>query len=310
MTSPRPAVSLPAGETRTGFVIAATVGVAAQCGLFRHGAAGAAAIALHAAVAGLAYLLFLNLSTRKLGAPLIAAVLLAAHPAAATALASPGGWTGSAGAALALLSGVLLARTPISPRYLAPSLASYAASLPLSPGTAPVPLLVAAGVVAYHGLEPAKLLGRRLLPRFAGFVALLAAWSAISALRGPVPDLALAARHAAAIVAPFTQPVDGSAAAGAATVVLLGAFGLLRLRRSPKAAWPLLGAASSFLAAACLRDAWGGAGSAVAPLAFLALAAAEGLEEIHFRFGGAAAVPLFLLIDAAFAVLSHLVAAG
>lgn len=309
MTASRSAVSLPAGEVRTGFVLAAALAVAAQCGLLRHGAEGAAATALHASAAGLAYLLFLNLSTRKLGAPLIAAVLLAVHPAAAAALASPGGWIESAGVALALLSGVLLARTPISPRNLGPSLAAYAASLPLSPGTAPVPLLVAAGVVAYHGLEPAKLVGKRLLPRFAGFVVLLAVWSVVSALRGPAPDLALAARLAVAVMAPFAGTIDGSAAAGIAIVAALGAFGLLGLRRRPKAAWPLLGAALSLLAAACLRDAWGAAGSAVSPLAFLALAAAEGLEEIHFRFGAAAAIPLFLVVDAALAVLSHLVAA-
>jgi hypothetical protein len=304
-------LNLPAGEARTGVVLAAGLALLAQSGAAA-GPSGWACAALHAACAALAYLLFVNLSRRKLGAPLLAAVLFAAHPLAASVLVGDDAGLESAGTALGLLSGVLLARTPLAPRLLWPALASYAAALPLAPAIAAVPFLVAAGVVAYHGLPPARLLTKRVLPRFAVFVVPLAGWIAWTALRaGPQapPRFDAVAAFAADAVLPFGARPSGDAVAGA---ILAGAcllLGLVGLRRRPKVAWPLLAVGASLVAAATL-PAWLGAAGFLAPLAFAALVVGEALEDLHYRFGGAVAMPLAGVLYVALAALSHLRTAG
>jgi len=280
----------------------------AQSGSVGSGLDGAASLALHAACAGLAYLFFVNVSKRKLGAPLIAAVLFGAHPFAVASIAGDSGVRGLGGTALGLLAGILLARTPLDPRLLWPALVAYAASLPLAPGAACVPFLVAAAAVAYHGLEPRRLFTKRLLPRFAAFLAPLGAWTAWSAFGGPGRGFGEVAGDVRWIALPFTDSVRCGDAAGVALAAALVAFGLARLRAWPKAAWPLLGAGLSLVAAATLADARGVGGSAYAALAFFAMAAAEGIEELYYRYGGAVAAPLMLLVYAALAVQSHLLA--
>lgn len=294
-------------------MIAAGLTALAQSGVVRHGGASAwPAFAAHCAAAGFAYLLFVNLTKRKLGAPLIAAVLFGAHPAAVAALLRDDSGLEPMGTALGLLSGVLLARTPLQPRLLWPALAAYAASLPMAPGAACVPFVVAAAIVAYHGLEPRRLFTKRLLPRFAAFVAPLAAWTAwtVVAGSGARPGFAAVPAFALRVVAPFGAADVTSQAAGVVIVGTCASFGLVRLRATPKAAWPLLAAGASLAAGALLADAWGEHRSFLAALAFAALLVAEGIEELFFRFSAAAAMPLLVLVYAALAVQSHLAAAN
>lgn len=289
-------------------MIAASLAALAQHGVAARGH-GVALLALHAACAGLAYLLFVNLSKRKLGAPLIAAVLFGAHPFVVATLAGDAGVRGLAGAALGLLAGVLLARTPLEPRLLWPSLAAYGASLPLAPGAAAVPFLVAAAAVAYHGLEPSRLVTKRLLPRFAVFLVPLGAWAAWSASTGSGRGFRAVEIDFWSIVFPFaTWPGLGDVR-GIVLVLFLVALGVGLLRSSPKIGWPMLATGLSLVAAATLRDAWGVGATAYAALAFVALAAAEGIEALFYRFGAAVAAPLAFVVYAALAVQSH-VAAG
>jgi hypothetical protein len=293
-------------------VIAAALTALAQFGVVRHGGAPAwPAFAAHCAAAGLAYLLFVNLTKRKLGAPLIAAVLFGAHPAALAVLRGDDGWLEPTGTALGLLSGVLLARTPLQPRLLWPALAAYAASLPTAPGAAFTPFLVAAAIVAYHGLEPARLFTKRLLPRFAVFVAPLAAWATWTIVAGSAarPAIGSVPAFVVGFVAPFGSTDARSAVAGVGIVATLVALGLLRLRATPKAAWPLLAAGASLAAGALLADVWGDHRSFLAALAFVSLVVAEGIEELFFRFSAAVAMPLLVLVYAALAVQSHFAAA-
>ncbi len=301
-------MTLPAGEIRTGFAISAASAALAQWGAASRG--GAAALALHVLCAGLVYLLFVNLTKRKLGAPLVAAALFAAHPVAASTLADAHGARVAGGVALGLLAGVLLARTPLDKRLLWPALAAYSAALPLAPETAPIPFLVAAAVVAYHGLEPSRLFTRRLLPRFAVFVVPLAVFLAWPVDGGAARGFGAVAGDAASIALPTASRIDVGAVVGAAVAAALVLLGLVRLHANPKAAWPLLAAGVSFVAAATMRDAWGAPAPTYAAAAFVALAVAEAVEEIYYRFGGALAAPLMLVLYAALATLSHLRAAG
>jgi hypothetical protein len=287
-------------------VIAAGAAAAAQCGVLGDGLESAAALALHAVATGLAYLFFVNVTKRKLGAPLIAATLFGAHPLAAGALAGASAFAQVGGAALGLLAGVLLARTPLQPRLLWPALAAYAAALPLDPGVAAAPFLVAAGAVAYHGLEPKRLFTKRLMPRFAAFLVPLGVWTAWSAFHGGGRGFGEVAGDVRWIALPFTISIRSGDAGGVGVATALVAFGLGRLQVWPKGAWPLLGAGLSIVAAATLADAWGAGASMYAALAFVAMAAGEGLEELFYRFGGAVAAPLLFLVYGALATLSHL----
>lgn len=302
-------MTLPAGEARTGFVIAAALTALAQFGVVRHG--GALAFAAHCAAAGLAYLLFVNLTKRKLGAPLIAAVLFGAHPALVDVLRGDDTCLEPLGVALGLLSGVLLARTPLQPRLLWPALAAYAVSLPIAPGVAAVPFLVAAAIVAYHGLEPARLFSKRLVPRFAVFLVPLAAWIVWTLVErgGARPGIDSVPAFTLRVVAPFGSTDIRRAVAGIGIVATLVAFGLLRLRATPKAAWPLLAVGASLAAGSLVTGVRGDHESYLAALAFAALVAAEGIEELFFRFSAAVAMPLLVLVYAALAVQSHLAAA-
>ena len=263
------------------------------------------ALAAHSAGAGFVYLLFVNLTKRKLGAPLIAATLYGAHPECATWLMADGAWREALGTALGLLAGILLARTPLQPRLLWPALAAYAAALPLSPGVAAVPFLVAAAIVAYHGLDPARLAGKRLLPRFAAFLAPLAAWIAWSAVHGSGTAFGAVPGFAVRAVLPGTATAECGVLGGAVIAGVSAVAGLAFLRSTPKVAWPLAAAGASLAATALLFDAWGAHGSFAAALAFVALPAAEGIEELFYRFGAAVAMPLLALVYAALAVLSH-----
>jgi hypothetical protein len=288
-------------------VIAAALCVVAQYGVIGR-EYGVVALALYAACAGLAYLLFVNLTKRKLGAPLIAAVLYGAHPFAARMLAGDSAPLRLAGIALGLLGGVFLARTPLEPRLVWPVLAAYAGSLPFAPQLAATPFLVAAAAVAYHGLEPAKLLTKRLLPRFAMFLVPLAAWTAWSVHEGPPRGFASSAGDVAEIVLPFVPRVDAAWLGGGlvAALVLVGAW---RLRAAPKTAWPLLAAGLALASAAVLNDVWGFGPPAFVATAFFARAIAEGIEGLFYRFGAAVAAPLMFVVYAALAVQSHVAAA-
>jgi hypothetical protein len=107
------------------------------------------------------------------------------------------------------------------------------------------------------------------------------------------------------VVVPGTVTAGCGALSGALIACVSLAAGLAFLRSAPKAAWPLAAAGASLAAAALLRDAWGAHGAFAAALAFVALLAAEGIEELFYRFGAAVAMPLLALVYAAFAVLSH-----
>jgi hypothetical protein len=246
-----------------------------------------------------------NLTKRKVGAPLIAAVLFGAHPIAAEALSADGAGRAATGLALGLLSGILLTRTPLRPRLLWPSLAAYAAALPLAPGVAAVPFLVAAGVVAYHGLEPARLLTKRLLPRFLAFLVPLAAWVVYGAAarNDAPPGFGGVANFVVRALAPFVSAGAENALVGAAIAAACTVFGLARLRATPRAAWPLLAFGASLAVAALVPAESATFGAA---LAFATLLVAEGIEEIYLRFGGAVAMPLTFVVWAALAGLSHL----
>jgi hypothetical protein len=164
---------------------------------------------------------------------------------------------------------------------------------------------VAAAIVAYHGLDPARLLGGRLLPRFLAFLAPLGAWIAWSAAQGGGTALGAVPGFAVRVVVPGTATSPCGALAGAVIAGVSVAGGLAFLRSAPKAAWPLAAAGASLAAAALLVDAGGAHGSFAAALAFVALLAAEGIEELFYRFGAAVAMPLLALVYAALAVLSH-----
>jgi hypothetical protein len=106
-------------------------------------------------------------------------------------------------------------------------------------------------------------------------------------------------------VVPGTATTPCGAAAGAIVAGVALAGGLAFLRSVPKAAWPLAAAGASLGAAAVLTGAWGAHPSFAAALAFVALLAAEGLEELFYRFGAIVAMPLLALVYAALALLSH-----
>jgi hypothetical protein len=294
-------LSFPAGAPRTGVAIAAAFAFAAQCG-----ALGAApvAVALHLAATGLLYLLVLNLSQRRLGAPLIAAILFGVHPLAAAVLSARDGWREPAGAALGLVSGVLLARTPLAPRLLVPSLVAYAGGLLLAPATAAMPALVAAGVVGYHGLEPQKLLSKRHLPRFLAFGPLLLGGCLVLASH-PGRGFGTAAADVLGLGWPVHEMPPLPRTAAVLAIVVVGIAGVLSLRVAPKAAWPFLALAAATLAAALLPDAWGRPATAYVALAFAAVLVAEGLETLFFRYGSAVAMSLTLAVAVALGTLSH-----
>jgi len=91
-----------------------------------------------------------------------------------------------------------------------------------------------------------------------------------------------------------------------AGLVLVGGW---TLRAAPKIAWPLLAAGLAFAAAAVLDDVWGFGPPAFVATAFVALAVAEGIEALFYRFGAAVAAPLLFVVYAALAVQSHVAAA-
>ena len=234
-------------------------------------------------------------------------MLFGAHPLFATRLHGYGAWIEPAGTALGLVAGVLLARTPREPRLLWPSLVAYAASLPLAPGAAAIPFLVAAAIVGYHGLDPARLLTKRLLPRFAAFLVPLVAWIVWALVRGDAASygIGVVPTFLARAALPFGSYDAGGAVLGAGLTAACLAVGLARLRAAPKAAWPLLALGASLVAMALMPAV---SPSFTAALAFAALFVAEGIEELFYRFGAIVAMPLTLVVYVALAVQSHITA--
>ena len=131
---------------------------------------------LHAANSGLAFLFLVNLTGRKLGAPLLAACLFAVHPLAVEPTAWLVGRCDLFAVFFGLLSGILLLRSPGQPRVLAIAIVCYGLALFAKASVAFMPVAVALGVVAYRGLPLEQLFGKRHLPRFAVFALPAAIW--------------------------------------------------------------------------------------------------------------------------------------
>ncbi len=230
---------------------------------------------LHAANAGLAYLFLANLTARKLGAPLLAACLFAVHPLAVEPTAWIVGRCDLLATFFGLLSGICLLRVPARRALLVPALLAYTLALFAKASAAPLPVAVALGIVAYRGMPPAQLFGRRVLARFLPFLVPLGVWigaralvlgapfpraggvvwhdvPALAAARGVGRAVAILASH---IVLPVGlcgdyradaawDPAEGGlgphAVAGLALLLFCGFYGLTRLRARPRVAYPLL----------------------------------------------------------------------
>jgi hypothetical protein len=299
-------------------------------------------VLLHAANAGLAYLFLVNLTTRRLGAPLLAACLFAVHPLAT----EPVGWLVGRGDLIAtlfgLLSGIFLLRSPGHPRRIPPALLFFALSLFAKASAALLPVVVALGIVAYRELPWSRLLGKRLLPRFLLFAVPAGIWIAArwAVLGAPFPvsggrlwhDVGLRAGvlgvgRAFAILAgqivlparlcgdyaedPAFHPQDGGAGAlGVAGLLLLIAMtvvGCRWLRSRPKLGCPLLAFVLLLLPVLQLVP----IGAVVAdrfmylPMLFTFLLVGEGLERAFLRVHSPAMVAITFAVFLMLGLQSH-----
>ena len=297
---------------------------------------------LHAANAGLVYLFFLNLTKRRLGAPLLAAVLFAVHPLASEPTSWVVGRCDLLGTFFGLLSGILLVRSALRPALVVPAVLCYGASLFAKANAAMMPLIVALGVIAYHGVPLRRLLSRRLLPRFAWFAVPAVVWflARRAVLGAPFPqdaglrwhdvsvvDGALGVGRAAVIYAtnlvlpvrlcgdysadaasnPAADPPVLTGILGLALLVGALAVGLSLLRSRPRLGFPL----AAFVIALVPVLQVVPIGAIVAdrflylPMAFAFLLVGEGIEALYKRAGQWPALGVSLVVVGALGVQSH-----
>lgn len=296
---------------------------------------------LHALNAALVYVLFANLTKRRLGAPLLAAVVWAMHPLAVEPVTWIVGRCDLLAAACGLGSAILLVRSPGKPRLLAASVALWGVGLFAKASAATLPLIVAMGLAAYQGVEWRRLLGARSLRRFAWFAVPAAAWVGVrAAVFGgwPFPqaagrlwrDVALGdalqgvGRGVFVMTAqwalparlcgdpsgdvawrPDAAPWDLSSVLGLAIVAGAAVAGARLLRRHP-AGFPLLAFALALVPVLQIVP----IGAVFAdrflylPMAFLCLLAAEGLEVLYYRWGTARGLSVTLLLFALLPAMS------
>lgn len=298
---------------------------------------------LHAANAGLVYVLLSNLTKRKLGAPLIAAVLWGMHPLCVEPVSWIVGRCDLLAAFFALLAAVVFVRSPGRRGAALGAAGLFALSLFAKASAAALPAILAAGLVAYHGIDAAKLATPRIRRPLLLLAAPLALWLAATwiVMGSPFPNAAgvrwkgdvpladgflgagrgafLAVSHAllpTGLSADYAGDVLSAPQKGGAALVATGllgwgmvlgaaAYGLARLRRSAFA-FPLLAFALAMVPV--LQFVRIGAIHAdrfvYLPLVFLALAAAEALERLYYRFGAARGLSVTLIAFAALPVLS------
>ena len=212
---------------------------------------------LHAANAGLAFLFLANLTGRSVGAPLLAACLFAVHPLAVEPTAWLVGRCDLLAVFFGLLSGILLLRSPTDKRMLVPTLLLFTLSLFAKATAVAMPLAVALGVVAYKGLPPKRLLGKRLLPRFAAFAIPVVIWlgARVAVLGAAFPQAGgLAWRGEMSLL-------DRALGVGRAFAILVGQIAMPARLCGDYAADP----------------AWDPSGSAVGPLGWIGLALLAGM---------------------------------
>lgn len=296
---------------------------------------------LHAANAALVYLLLVNLTKRRLGAPLLAATLWAIHPLAVEPVTWLVGRCDLLATLFGLASAVLLVRSPGKPGMLAVSAALWGIGLFAKASIATLPLIVALALVAYHEVEPARFLTPRLRNRFLVFAVPAVVWIAarVGIFGWPFPDEAGRRWHDVSVVdgalgvgrAFFVQTVHvflpvrlsghyaadpasvagapgavGTAVVGLAALVGCVGFGARSLRRHPLA-FPLLAYVVAMVPVLQVVP----IGAILAdrfqylPMVFLLLGVAEGLERLYYRWAGvrglAVTLALFLLLP----VMSH-----
>ena len=300
-------------------------------------------LGLHAANAALVYLLFVNLTKRRLGAPLIAAVLFAVHPLAVETTTWIVGRCDLLAALCGLASAVLLLRSAGNRRLIPWSVALWGLGLFAKASIATLPLVVAAGLHAYHELPLKRLVSARVRGRFLWFAVPAAVWlAARTAVFGGSPfptstgrvwrgvpfgdalqgvgravfvqtahvfvPVGLSGDYAAdAAFHPESAPWDLSSVLG--LVMLAGALVLgLRLLRKHPAGFPLLAFALTLIPVLQIVP----IGAIFAdrfmylPMAFLLLLVAEGLEHMYYRWGPARGLSPTLAIFALLPVLSFL----
>lgn len=280
-------------------------------------------VVLHAANAALVYLLFVQLTRRRLGAPLIAAVLWAVHPLAVEPVTWIVGRCDLLATFFGLIAAVLLVRSPGRIGIAAIAAASWGLGLFAKANAATLPLIVALGLVAYHEVAPRRFLTARLARPFLLFLAPAAVWIAarVAVFGGwPFPtgpglawhdDVGLAARALGVgrgvwigvtnLVLPVRLCGDyaGDAAwrphesspgiSGVFGLVVLGACVVVgaRLLRRHAAGFPLLAFAVALVPVLQVVP----IGAIVAdrflylPSAFALLLVAEGLEHLYYRWG-------------------------
>ena len=297
---------------------------------------------LHAVNAGLVYVLFANLTKRRLGAPLIAAVLFAVHPLAVEPVTWIVGRCDLLAATCGLASAILLVRSPGKARLLWASVALWGLGLFAKASIATLPLIVALALVAYHQVEPRRFLTLRLAKRFAAFAIPAAVWIAArcAVLGAPFPvkdgrvwkdvgvldafqgvgravwvqtahvfvPVRLCGDYAGdAAWTPGGAPWDASSILGLVLLALAFGVGAWLLRRHA-AGFPLL--AYGVALVPVLQIVPIGAIFAdrflYVPMAFLLLLVAEGLEHLYYRWGALRGLSVTLLLFATLPVLSHL----
>jgi tetratricopeptide (TPR) repeat protein len=298
-------------------------------------------LGLHAANAGLLFLVLGTLTRRFLGAPLLAAVLFAAHPLCTETTAWIVGRCDLLAAFFGLASTLLLLRSPGDRRLIAPAVVLYGLALYAKASAAFLPVVVMLGLVAYHGVPPGRLFGRRLLRRFAWFALPAAAWlvsralvlgapfpragglrwhhvGALDGLRGVgraltvylgqvfVPARLSGDYLADPAFSPGSRGIGLEAWLGLALALAALALGLRYLRRYPRVAFPLV--AGLVLLLPSLQVVRIGAIFAdrflYLPLGFFLLLVGEGLERAFLRGAPRAAVPLAFLLVGMLATLS------
>ncbi|MCE9634328.1 MAG: tetratricopeptide repeat protein [Planctomycetes bacterium] len=300
-------------------------------------------VLLHAANSALVYLLFVNLTKRKLGAPLIAAVLFAVHPLAVEPTAWIVGRCDLLAALCGLTSSVLLLRSSANRRLLWWAVAAWGLGLFAKASIATLPVVVAAGLMAYHEVEPKRLLGARLRNRFLLFAVPAAVWvgARVAVFGGwPFPQaggrvwhdvalgdaiqgvgravfvqtahvflpVGLSGDYAADVAfTPGAAPWDLSSVLGLA--ILAGmTIGGIRLLRRHSAGFPMLAYVLTLIPVLQIVP----IGAIFAdrfqyvPMMFLLLLVAEGLESLYYRWGALRGLAPTLLVFAALPVMSHL----
>lgn len=295
---------------------------------------------LHAANSALVYLLFANLTKRKLGAPLLAACLFAVHPLGVEPVTWIVGRCDLLAAFFGLLAAVLLLRSPGKPRLAAAAAACWGAGLFAKASVATIPLIVALGLVAYHEVAPRRFLTWRVARPFVLLAIPAAVWFAarVAVLGAPFPveggrawhdvaagdmlqgsgravwmgvaNVALPARLCGdysgdVCFRPQDAPWDASSVLGLAALAAAAVAGGVLLRRHA-AGFPMLAWAVSLVPVLQIVP----IGAIFAdrfvylPMAFALLLAAEGLEHLYYRWGALRGLSVTLVVLAVLPAMS------